>query len=328
MVTRNFFVTPAIAPTVTFTDIAWLNSAGVNNLIFTVDAVVPVTVTANVITYPSEATLMGPLTVNPVGNTYTLVLNGGMIPAGETSVRLQVFVADHFGNTTEANYYYGVDRSAPVITFLNPVNGAEITLVDETTKVRIEAQISDLIPLLKKGGKNSGSGIAGSRMVIIDPSGMPVGMPVETGAGITEISNEIDNLMLGTYTVRVTAWDNAGNQAMETINFTMIAAPLPPVELAIEDAYVYPNPSVDGTAKFTVTLTNGAYVNIHIYDFAGREVRTLSANGKIQGKSKAEIVFDGRNNDGVKLARGAYFARVIANDGTKIVEKVVKIAIK
>jgi len=328
MATRNFFVTPAIAPTVTFTDIAWLNSTGANNLIFTVDAVVPVTVTANVITYPSEATLMGPLTVNPAGNTYTLVLNGGMIPAGETSVRLQVFVADHFGNTTEANYYYGVDRFVPVITFLNPVNGAEITLVDETTKVRIEAQLSDLIPLMKKDGKNSGSGIAGSRMVIIDPNGMPVGMPVETGAGITEISNEIDNLMLGTYTVRVTAWDNAGNQAMETINFTMIAAPLPPVELAIADAYVYPNPSVDGTARFTVTLTNGAYVNIHIYDFAGREVRTLSANGKVQGKSKAEIVFDGRNNDGVKLARGAYFARVIANDGTKIVEKVVKIAIK
>jgi len=329
MATRNFIVTPATAPTINFTDIAWLNSVGPNNLNFTINAVVPVTVTANVITYPSGATIMGPLTVNPENGIYTVILNGGMIPAGETSVRLQVIATDQFGNVTEANHYYGVDRSAPVITILNPVNGAEITLVDETTKVRIEAQFSEFVPLLKNGGKNSsGSGIAGSRMVIIDPNGMPVGVPVETGAGITEVSHEIDNLILGTYTVRVTAWDNAGNQAMETISFTMISAPLPPAELAIADAYVYPNPSIDGTAKFAITLTNGAYVKIQIYDFAGREVRTLSSSGKVQGKSKAEIVFDGRNNDGVKLARGAYFARVIANDGTKIVEKVVKIAIK
>ncbi len=326
MATRNFIV--ATAPTISFTDIAWLNSVGSNNLSFTINAVVPVNVTANVITYPSGATLMGPLSVNPEGGIYTVILNGGMIPAGETSVRLQVIATDQFGNVTEANHYYGVDRSTPLITILNPVNGAEITLVDETTKVRIEARISDLIPPLKNGGKNSsGSGIAGSRMVIIDPLGMVIS-DVTAGADTTEISKEITNLMLGTYTVRVTAWDNAGNQAMVSITFTMIAAPLPPAELAISDAYAYPNPSIDGTAKFTVTLTNGAYVNIHIYDFAGREVRTLSSSGKVQGKSKAEIVFDGRNNDGVKLARGAYFARVIANDGTKIVEKVVKIAIK
>ncbi|HOE55265.1 MAG TPA: FlgD immunoglobulin-like domain containing protein, partial [Candidatus Cloacimonas acidaminovorans] len=328
MANRNFIVTPATAPTISFTDIAWLNSVGSNNLSFTINAVVPVNVTANVITYPSGATLMGPLSVNPEGGIYTVILNGGMIPAGETSVRLQVIATDQFGNVTEANHYYGVDRSTPIITILNPVNGAEITLVDESTKVRIEAQISDLIPPLKNGGKNSsGSGIAGSRMVIIDPLGMVIS-DVTAGADTTEISKEITNLMLGTYTVRVTAWDNAGNQAMVSITFTMIAAPLPPAELAISDAYAYPNPSIDGTAKFAVTLTNGAYVKIHIYDFAGREVRTLSSSGKVQGKSKAEIVFDGRNNDGVKLARGAYFARVIANDGTKIVEKVVKIAIK
>lgn len=327
MATRSFIVTPTVAPMISFTDIAWLNSIGLNNLDFTISAVVPVTVTTNVITYPSGVTLMGPLTVSPVNGIYSVILNGSLIPAGETSVRLQVFATDQFGNATEANHYYGVDRSAPVITILNPVNGAEITLVDETTKVRIEAQISDLIPPLKNGSKTSaGSGIAGSRMVIIDPLGLVIS-DVTEGAGITDITKELSNLMLGAYTVRVSAWDNAGNQAMTTISFTMINTPQPPAELEIVDAYAYPNPSTDGTAKFTVTLTEGAYVNIHIYDFAGREVRTLVYSGKVQGKSKAEIVFDGRNNDGVKLARGAYFARVIANDGTKIVEKVVKIAI-
>jgi len=48
----------------------------------------------------------------------------------------------------------------------------------------------------------------------------------------------------------------------------------------------------------------------------------------VEGKAQAYIVFDGCNNEGEKLARGTYFARVIANDGKKIVEKIVKIAIK
>ncbi len=162
MANRNFIVTPATAPTISyFTDIAWLNSVGSNNHSFTINAVVPVNVTANVITYPSGATLMGPLSVNPEGGIYTVILNGGMIPAGETSVRLQVIATDQFGNVTEANHYYGVDRSTPIITILNPVNGAEITLVDESTKVGW-LKSSDLIPPLKNGGKNSsGSGIAG-----------------------------------------------------------------------------------------------------------------------------------------------------------------------
>jgi len=330
MVTRNFIVTPNSGPGVSFTDITWLNSVGINNLDFTVTSPVPVTVTANVFTYPSEALLMGPLNVSPVGGVYTVVLNGGMIPPNATSVKLQVIVTDQFGNVTEANYYYSVDRTAPVVTILNPVNGAEITYVDDTTKVRIDAQFSDLAPMLKGGAKSSnGSGIASSRMVIIDPLGLQVGAPIDTGIGVTETTHELTNLMLGTYTVRITVWDIAGNQAFASVNFTVIAAPLPPVTLEIDSAYAYPNPMAsDGTARFSITLSSAAYVSVRIYDFAGRELRCLEYNSKVEGKAKADIVFDGCNNEGEKLARGTYFARVIANDGKKIVEKIVKIAIK
>jgi predicted phage tail protein len=124
-------------------------------------------------------------------------------------------------------------------------------------------------------------------MVIIDPLGLVIS-DVTEGAGITDITKELSNLMLGAYTVRVSAWDNAGNQAMTTISFTMINTPQPPAELEIVDAYAYPNPSTDGTAKFTVTLTEGAYVNIHNYDFAVVKF-ALGLHGKVQGKSKARL---------------------------------------
>ncbi|MDD4309423.1 MAG: Ig-like domain repeat protein, partial [Candidatus Cloacimonetes bacterium] len=328
MVSRNFMVTPASGPAVSFNEIAggWLNSVTINHLGFTVTSPVAVTVSANVYTYPSEAMLMGPLTVNPVDGVYTVNLNGAMIPADQTSVRLQVMVTDIFGNIVEANNYYSVDKYAPVITILSPAEGAEFTLVDETTKVRIEAQFSDMAAMLKN---TTGSGIAASRMVVIDPMGTQVGAAIETGAGINETMTEINNLILGAYTARVTVWDIAGNQAQASVIFTVIAAPLPPVELEISDAHAYPNPMTTETgANFSVSLSTASTVTVRVYDFAGREVRTMENAGRADGKTKLVIAFDGRTNDGVKLARGTYFARVIANDGKKIVEKIVKIAIK
>lgn len=319
LVSRNFMVTPNTAPTVAFTEIAWLNSVGTNNLSFTVDSVVPVTVVANVYAQPSNALLMGPLNVN---SPYSVGLTGSMIPLDQTAVKLQVIVSDQYGNVTEANHYYNVDRIAPEVMIISPVEGAEITLVDETTAVNILAQFADV----------AGSGIAGSSLVVVDPLGVQVGVATTTPADVTETSRSITDLMLGTYNVRLTVTDKAGNQQLASVNFTVIAAPLPPtppVDLEITDAHAYPNPMLaDGTGKISLTLTTDSYVNVRIYDFAGREVRSMDYNGKVMAKAATEIVFDGRNNQGVKLARGTYFARVIANDGKKIVEKVVKIAIK
>jgi len=263
--------------------------------------------------------LMGPLTVN---SPYNVALNGSMIPMDQNVVRLQVIVSDQYGNVTEANHYYNVDRIAPEVMIISPVEGVEITLVDETTAVNILAQFTDA----------AGSGIAGSSLVVVDPLGVQVGMATTTPADVTETSRSINDLMLGTYIVRLTVTDKAGNQQLASVSFTVIAAPLPPtppVDLEITDAHAYPNPMLaDGTGKISLMLNTDAHVNVRIYDFAGREVRSMDYNGKVMAKAATEIVFDGRNNQGVKLARGTYFARVIANDGKKIVEKVVKIAIK
>ena len=328
IVSREFSVVTGSGPAVSFNDIpnGWLNSTGVNQLAFTIDSPVETTVIANVYTNPSEALLMGPLTVNPVGGVYTVAVNGSMIPADQTSIRLMITATDIFGNETVANYYYNVDKVAPRISFLSPEPSAEITYVDETTKVIIEAQFSDIMPGAKSA---SGSGIASSRLVVIDPAGMQVGVPVETAMGVTETLHEVDNLSLGTYTVRLTVWDNAGNQAMETVNFTVVAIPEVPASLEIAEARMYPNPMQgDSGARFSVSVNNPANLSVRVYDFAGREVRNLDYAGRVDAKSAIEIVFDGRNNDGTRLARGTYFARVTANDGKKIVEKVVKIAIR
>jgi len=328
MVNRTFMVAPATGPAVSFTEFnnGWLNANQINNLQFNVTGQGISSVSASVYANPSEALLMGPLAVNPSNGVYTVGVNGNMIPADQTSIRLEVTVNDQYGNETVANYYYNIDKMAPVVTILNPAEGAEITRVDETTKVVIEAQFSDMMPGKKAA---SGSGIASSRLVVIGPDGTQIGDAVVTGAGITETSHQLNNLAIGAYVARVTVIDNAGNQAVASVNFTVVDVPAPPVALEITDAHAYPNPaSAETGARFVVSVTNTSTVSVRIYDFAGREVRSMNYAGKTNGKSTIEIVFDGRNNDGVKLARGTYFARVMANDGMKTVEKVVKIAIR
>jgi hypothetical protein len=328
MVTRTFMVAPANGPAVEFVEYnnGWLMANQMNNLQFNVNGQGISSVTAKVYANPSEAMLMGPLTDNPVNGVYTVGVNGNMIPADQNSIRLEVTVNDQFGNVVVANHYYNVDKIAPVIHILNPAEGAEITRVDEATKVMIEAQFADLMPGAKA---KSGSGIASSRMIVIGPDGMQIGAAVETGVGITETSHELTNLALGNYIARVTVIDKAGNQAMASVNFSVVEPPAPPVALDITSANIYPNPSdADTGARFSVSVNNRSTLSVRIYDFAGREVRTMHHAAKADGKSTIEIVFDGRNNDGVKLARGSYFARVIANDGMKTVEKVVKIAIR
>ena len=328
MVNRTFMVAPATGPAVSFIEFnnGWLHANQMNNLQFNVTGQGISSVSASVYANPSEALLMGPLAVNPSNGVYTVGVNGNMIPADQTSIRLEVTVNDQYGNETVANYYYNIDKMAPVVTILNPAEGAEITRVDETTKVVIEAQFSDMMPGKKAA---SGSGIASSRLVVIGPDGTQIGDAVVTGAGITETSHQLNNLAIGAYVARVTVIDNAGNQAVASVNFTVVDVPAPPAALEITDAHAYPNPaSAETGARFVVSVTNTSTVSVRIYDFAGREVRSMNYAGKTNGKSTIEIVFDGRNNDGVKLARGTYFARVMANDGMKTVEKVVKIAIR
>ncbi|MDZ4121491.1 MAG: FlgD immunoglobulin-like domain containing protein, partial [Candidatus Cloacimonadaceae bacterium] len=326
----SFMTVTGSAPTVTFDPMAggswWLNNTANNALTFTIDAAVSTTVSASFYAIPSGDIISGPTVLNPVAGVYTANLHGTQIPADASAIKLVVTVTDMFGYSAEYTQVYNVDKVAPTIVIFSPEAGSEYILVDATTQVNLYAEFADL--MVNRGKSKTGSGIASARVVMTNPLGA-VSTIATAGAGATELSHVLDNLMLGAYSVRLIVTDNAGNQASATTTFVMSDVPLPPpppVTLAIGEAYVYPNPmTTDLGAKFSIEVNTTADITVRIYDFAGREVRTLVQYAS--SKSVTEISWDGKNNNGQKLARGAYFARVTANDGKKIVEKVVKVAI-
>jgi hypothetical protein len=106
------------------------------------------------------------------------------------------------------------------------------------------------------------------------------------------------------------------------------------VYLGSNDIHCYPNPmnTNEGTNFVINSVTTLADIKIDIYDFAGRKVCSNSFSARGANEIKWMGYTDGWNGSkaGSKLARGVYFARVVAKDdyGAVALEKIVKLAIK
>ena len=99
-------------------------------------------------------------------------------------------------------------------------------------------------------------------------------------------------------------------------------------DLQISSAsHAYPNPAeTHTTIKLVLTRSDNVATTVSIYDFSGKKVKTLSV--PTTNSNLVEIPWDLKNSDNKKLGRGTYFAKIIANDGVKKAEHVIKISVK
>ena len=72
------------------------------------------------------------------------------------------------------------------------------------------------------------------------------------------------------------------------------------------------NPGSDSRLEFTVPAA--ARVSLKVYDVQGRQVRTLVEQDAAPGMFIAR--WDGRDDGGARMARGVYFARLVAGGQT------------
>jgi flagellar hook assembly protein FlgD len=131
--------------------------------------------------------------------------------------------------------------------------------------------------------------------------------------------------MNGEYAVQAMAIDTSENIAhlvppeAEPLTFRVEE------EVELESVMNAPNPFSDTTA-FSYSLTQAAdKVTIKIYTLRGRLVRTLEQN--LPRWQYNEEFWDGRDEEGNKLASGTYFYRFTVNSGDKKIEKIGKLAI-
>ena len=81
-----------------------------------------------------------------------------------------------------------------------------------------------------------------------------------------------------------------------------------------------PNPFLEGTSlRFDVP--RGAVTKVHVYDTAGRLVRTVLPESHLEEGGYA-FWWNGRDDAGMRVSSGVYFARAVVG-GTEATKKIV-----
>ncbi|HEY6507859.1 MAG TPA: C25 family cysteine peptidase, partial [Vicinamibacterales bacterium] len=146
-------------------------------------------------------------------------------------------------------------------------------------------------------------------------------------------SYQLQNLPKGHHKVSVSAADNlatgfsaAQHRSSATLEFDVVDQ----ADLAIDRAYLFPNPASSGgpgSGGTFVIDAPGDSVNtlLRIYTLSGRLIRQFRAMG---GLGQVQIPWDGRDGDGDPLANGTYLFKVFvysreADGGSSASEKAV-----
>jgi hypothetical protein len=133
------------------------------------------------------------------------------------------------------------------------------------------------------------------------------------------LTQKID-LKEGEHFLKIKAWDNANNSSLASFQVKVLSEDR---DLYITQAMNYPNP-FSGSTEFTYELSVPAEkVEIMIFTLSGRLIRTLNGSGSAGFNSGT--VWDGRDQDGDRIANGVYIYKIMAetryNSGGKEITK-------
>ncbi|MBI9032628.1 Ig-like domain repeat protein [bacterium] len=334
-VTRNFQVT-APAPIINISALeasnGWVNTQNNNAIRFTVDGngsdLDNTSIMASVIAMPSNEVIYEPFTIQAIADTsdvyyFNLNVHGGVIPEDANTIKVVVMASNLAGGNSVSNQSYPIDSYSPTIEFVSPVVNATFTHA-ENMFVDVMIELSDIMPEVKA---MASSGLDRLEMKVFDNNNLAL---IDTTHA--NVSNSYACRVpvngVGQYRIEATIYDRAGNSTTKMMNF-MVEIDWSNVDLMFTaKPYMYPSPLTRGdVGTFVIPTSKEAQVTIEIFDFAGKLVREMSHNS-LGGDTNNMIQFDGRTDDGKRLARGAYFARIRVVDGAKEINKVVKIAIQ
>ncbi|MDI3526741.1 MAG: hypothetical protein PWR03_924 [Tenuifilum sp.] len=123
---------------------------------------------------------------------------------------------------------------------------------------------------------------------------------------------QLSNLVPGSYTVTVKAWDTFNNSSKSTLSFRVVDDN----SLQISNFYCYPNPITDFTNFFFDSNLSSININvrIEIFNLNGAKVAELKkANISPEGFRIGPFSWNGRSYNGSKLPKGVYIGRLTVN---------------
>ena len=194
----------------------------------------------------------------------------------------------------------------------------ELFLGDETfTSGGLTSPMPQVIAKLydESGINTIGAGVGHEMLLILDEderSAVNIGGLYESEEnsyqrGQVTFSFE-DRLDPGQHSLSMRAWDVINNSATSTLEFVVTESEA----LLIRNVFNYPNPTT-GPTRFVFEHNQApgtpVEVQVRIYTLAGRPVRTIEHADVLPGGAM-QVIFDGADDDYVRLAPGVYLYKV------------------
>ena len=123
-------------------------------------------------------------------------------------------------------------------------------------------------------------------------------------------------LTAGPHQLGIRGKDVIGNETFQQVDFKASS------EFSLEFLANHPNPFYEGTT-FAFLLTDMARVTLKVFTASGKHIRTFE---RMDVSGYQEISWDGRDEWGNELANGVYYLKFTAEQGSKKIERIVKLA--
>lgn len=141
-----------------------------------------------------------------------------------------------------------------------------------------------------------------------------------------EILYPFSQLSSGMHTLTLKAWDNLNNSGKASIDFYVSETE----ELALRNILNYPNP-FSRLTHFSFEHNkpgDGLSIQISIYSFAGKLVKSLKATDTGNGNKFDDLEWDGLDESSNPIGNGVYIYRIIVKDSNnKTIEETKKLVI-
>jgi hypothetical protein len=274
-------------------------------------------------------------------NNYQITQQGGVIFRGRVSVNNGKFNAD-FVVPKDISYqdqngkieFYFFDPSTDGLGYTNKiiVGGTDTSAVNDGKGPDIDIYFDNasavnsnlinpnstlVVKLFDQTGLNTtGTGIGHQLEGILNgQEENPIDFTqyftgdLDAGGKSGEVNYKFNDLAQGNYSLQVKAWDVFNNFSTQTVYFTVVSGE----DLEIRDVYNYPNPfSNNTTFTFQRNQADDAEVIIKIYTVSGRLIREIE-NYHTTDKF-VRVAWDGRDQDGNKIANGTYLYKIIVKN--------------
>jgi len=138
---------------------------------------------------------------------------------------------------------------------------------------------------------------------------------VRPGASVLSVEVTRDGLWVGTQDGLLRSSDGGATWTIFRVEIPLHPE-TPSSDVPDVDVFAYPNPfspAADGFVRIRFELKNSSSVSVRIFDFGMNLVREFNAD---QSSGTAELMWDGMDYGGVRVANGPYFYDVTAGSST------------